>query len=137
MYMLYRLQMMEQINNLCKNHGVAMVSSITTNGYELDIETFKKFVRKRVLYYQITIDGDRDNHNRKRPHKVYEDSYDKIVNNLVEISKLPMSYRFEIGIRINIASDTSKEQIDTFVKAMKEKFEKDKAKNLNYLYWRL
>ena len=120
------LQMMEQINNLCKNHGVAMVSSITTNGYELDIETFKKFVRKRVLYYQITIDGDRDNHNRKRPHKVYEDSYDKIVNNLVEISKLPMSYRFEIGIRINIASDTSKEQIDTFVKAMKEKFEKDK-----------
>ena len=37
-----------------------------------------------------------------------------------------MSYRFEIGIRINIASDTSKEQIYTFVKALNEKFENDK-----------
>ena len=118
--------LMVSISKLCKQEGVSMVASITTNGYLLDVDTFLVLVKNGLLFYQITIDGPRDVHNQQRPHKVNNNSYDVIINNLIQISKLPSKIRFEIGIRINISGKMNKNDVIKFIDEMYELFGHDK-----------
>lgn len=112
------IDMMKSIQLLCKQHGVAMVASVTTNGYLLDVETFQKLVKYGVLFYQITIDGTEEIHNRQRPHMQYSDSYKRIIQNLKTIKSLPKRLRFEIGLRINISGMMRPSDIYSFVDEM-------------------
>ena len=53
------LRITKTINDMCKNNGILFSARMTTNAYELDIETFNELVKNRVLAYQICIDGNR------------------------------------------------------------------------------
>lgn len=55
---------------------------ITTNGYLLTKENIEKLSTINKLRYQVTIDGLKNIHNLRRPHKIKSDSFDVIVNNL-------------------------------------------------------
>lgn len=110
------LYITEKANAICKRNKTAFVSYMTTNGYELDLDFFKSALSSGLRYYQITIDGNREIHNAQRPHKNNNNSYDKIVSNLTAISENISRTRFEIGIRINVSSEsltTMPEFIDT------------------------
>lgn len=96
-------EMMKEIKTICRESKTPYVGSITTNGYELDIETFKCFVKNGLRYFQITIDGPEEVHNLQRPHKKGFNTYKRIVSNLKTIKMLPKNFRFEIGIRINVS----------------------------------
>ena len=97
------LEILKEVKMLCKKHKVAMISSITTNGYLLNNDTFQKLVANGMLFYQITLDGNESIHNLQRPHKTESDSYTTIINNLEMISRLPRNIRFEVGLRINLS----------------------------------
>lgn len=118
--------LMVSISQLCKQKGVSMVASITTNGYLLDVKTFQRLVENGLLFYQITIDGPREVHNQQRPHKINDNSYDVIINNLIQISKLPSKMRFEIGVRINISGKMEEKDVIKFIDEMKKNFGHDK-----------
>ena len=120
------LNILSKIHVLCKANGVAMVSSITSNGYLLDVDLFQQLLSNGLLYYQITIDGDEVTHNTQRPHKTNDNSYRQIMQNLSNISKLPHHRRFEIGIRINVSGNMQKENIYCFVDKMAEMISGDK-----------
>ena len=57
-------------------------ASIITNGYLLTEEKIKKLKELRVTDIQVTIDGDRETHNKKRPHIKGFGTYDVIIENL-------------------------------------------------------
>ncbi len=107
---------MVRANKICKKCNVPLVGKITTNGYELDIETFRKFISNKLIHFQITIDGSRENHNTQRPHKMYDDSYDKIMNNLKIIAQNETGY-YRIALRINI-SHSILQNMDEYLEEM-------------------
>lgn len=68
---LLALDVIEQISikvmNICKKARRKYVADITTNGYLLSLDVFKKLLSLNVLEYQITIDGVKQVHDSKKP----------------------------------------------------------------------
>lgn len=89
---------------LCQKHNVTFVSTMTTNGFMLDITTFRHFLSIGIKSFQITFDGDRDNHNRFRimPH-LPQGTFDTIWNNLIRI-KDEILEDFSIAIRCHLTA---------------------------------
>lgn len=73
---------------------------MTTNGYLLDIDSFKRYYNCDLTDYQITPNGW--NHDQTRPLASGKDSLQVILDNLKNISALPSEYDFSIMIRHNI-----------------------------------
>lgn len=77
-------------------------SSMTTNGYLLNIELFQELLKLRITTYQITLDGIPEFHNNYRPYIDGKPTFEMIYNNLVAISRLPKDkFFFSITIRMN------------------------------------
>lgn len=100
------LSLSERMMEICRRHRKSYTASMTTNGYLLDIDTFRKLIKAKVLYYQITIDGLRDTHNNQRPLKEEGGpSFDRILTNLEAIHNEIRSGMFRITIRTNFSRD--------------------------------
>lgn len=123
------VEMTSKIKAICWKHGVSFIARITTNGYELDIETFDKLVRSNVLLYSITIDGVKEVHDRQRPAKNGQSSYDKIMSNLIDIKNNIKTNNFTIDIRTNI-SNSSKYIMNQYLDIYKKNFGDDIRFNL-------
>lgn len=65
----------------CKDHNLTFRQTITTNGTLLSEEVVEKMANKNFTFFQITIDGDKVEHDKV---KVLEgtSSYDLILNNM-------------------------------------------------------
>lgn len=86
--------------DLAQKHGFLYNSSITTNGYLLDLNTFQQLCAAGIMHYQITLDGW--NHDQTRPHVSGRGTLQTILENLTAISALPEEYQFQIILRHNI-----------------------------------
>lgn len=104
------IDFMERCMVICKKCKVGLVSGMTTNGYLLTSDKMNTLIKHKVFLFQITLDGSRNTHNRLRPHRYNDDSYEVIINNLKTICKHVKQY-YEIVVRINltksIANDLS------------------------------
>ena len=108
------------MSNICKTgkeQKVPVLAEITTNGYLLDIETFKNLLNCNILYYEITIDGQAQFHNKLRPLANGKATYDRIIHNLKQIQREVQNRRFKIVIRTNINSENAL-QYKEFVKEL-------------------
>ncbi len=82
-------------------HNFRYSASMTTNGYLLDEKAFLQYYNVGIRTFQITLDGW--SHDRTRPLKSGGKSLQRIIDNLIEISKLSKEdYQFEIILRRNI-----------------------------------
>lgn len=122
---------MTQANDICKKAEVPLTSGMSTNGYDLDIETFSNFIKNKLMYFQITIDGTEETHNHQRPHKTNKDSYKKIMSNLNDIYEKVKGY-YKISIRINITK-TILDHMDQVLKDMNKFTENNKFR----IHWQL
>lgn len=95
---------MEKINKIALKHRIAVIGHITTNGYDLSLDNFIMLLNQKIIFFQVTIDGNEEIHNYLRPHKKNKESYAKIIENLSEISKNCKRY-YGITIRINMTND--------------------------------
>ena len=73
--------------NICKVAKKPYSASMTTNGYDLSLETYKKLYDLGVYNYQITLDGLQEEHDRQRVLADGQGSFAKIVENLINIKK--------------------------------------------------
>ena len=80
-------------------NSLPFYSNITTNGYLLTPEVAEKLLSWGVLRYQITIDGAPENHNKNRPARNGEPTFEVIFRNLQELKKRPEEYK--VDLRIN------------------------------------
>lgn len=99
------LEFSEKLKQLSKINNFIYSSSMTTNGFLLDISLFKAFLSVNINSYQITIDGLEQDHNSLRPLENGEDSYERIFENLKLIATTDLN--FNITIRINFNSKTA------------------------------
>jgi uncharacterized protein len=89
--------------------------SAITNGYDLD--SFSEIIKPDIFnHLQITIDGDRTYHNKRRFHYLQGDSFDKILDNI--------QMALENGVRVAVRTNTDSmnfEKLDVLKDTFKEK----------------
>ena len=88
--------LIDRISHICELNNVELNIGFTTNGYLLNDE-FINYILNFKSYFQITLDGGRANHNKTRFSKYGENSYDKILGNVVKL----ISKRIFVMLRIN------------------------------------
>lgn len=125
------LRMSAEIDTICKQNHIPMIGLMSTNGYELDIDTFQQLIRHRILSYQICLDGDSCTHNVQRPHYKNSDSYEKILKNLKDIKENINSRTFKIGIRANMTPFVEENMI-SHLKKLANIFGNDKRFNIYF-----
>ena len=79
------LALHSSIKEVCSFHGVELVSHITTNGYLLSKSVATSLVELGILSFQITIDGKREDHDKLRPLRGGQGTYDRIKRNIVDL----------------------------------------------------
>lgn len=113
----------EHAQSLCQLHGVRYRSGMTTNGYNLTPEVFRRLISSDVRHYQITVDGPREHHDRQRILREGGGTFDQIMQNLISMSQTHDD--FNVTIRVNFMPN-SLNDMDTFIKGLFRLFGNDK-----------
>ncbi|MCD8301829.1 MAG: radical SAM protein [Prevotellaceae bacterium] len=88
---------------VCRELGITMNSGITTNSLLLTPERIKALGTVGVDFFQITIDGNREEHNKVKCLRGV-DTFSKALNNIVDILRLIP--RSRVNLRINYSKET-------------------------------
>jgi uncharacterized protein len=72
----------ERLWNASQARGVDMIINVITNGLLLTPEVVGRLKPFGLSGVKITLDGDRDTHNRMRPLRGGQGTFDKILNNI-------------------------------------------------------
>lgn len=100
-------------------HGLTLYSNMTTNGYLLTPDIAAKLLSWGIMHYQVTIDGSPEDHNRTRPARNGEPTFDVIFRNLLELKKRPENFLMEVRINFDRGSRTG---LSDFIRLMGEEF---------------
>ena len=89
----------EDIVLVCKENKISYSASIVTNGYLLTPKVAKKLGELHISNIQITLDGSREQHDKRRILRGGGPTFDRIIENL-KVSKADLPCR--VSIRINV-----------------------------------
>ena len=98
----------EKIYELCNEHNIPFYQSATTNGYFLTPNIINNLISLNFKQFQITLDGDRNNHNKIKYQDKCDSTYDHVLNNIRSILSQTDDIRFLLRINYdytNISSD--------------------------------
>lgn len=86
---------MNYASNLFNERHISFHTDFTTNGYLINERMIEKFHSYNISNFQITLDGNRENHDKVRYVSSKRGSYDEIVENILTLcrSKLAVSLR--------------------------------------------
>jgi uncharacterized protein len=76
----------ERLWQACHRRGVTLQINIITNGLLLTPEIVDRLVPFGLTSVKVTLDGDRDTHNRMRPLRGGQGTFDKIIGNVRRIA---------------------------------------------------
>lgn len=94
---------MQHCNTVCADKGIATTISFTSNGYLINDDMLLILKDNKVDYFQITLDGNKEQHNKVRYPFVGGDSYDKIVTNIKRL--------IGIGVKVLLRINYTKENL--------------------------
>jgi uncharacterized protein len=87
-----------QLRDACERQGARYLpASIVTNGYLLTEKVAQRLKAAGITQAQVTLDGDRDTHNRRRPLQGGVGTFDRILDNVSASRDI-----LDIQIRINV-----------------------------------
>ncbi len=90
-----------QFIHICEDMDIAYSSYMITNGYLLTRNTLEILKELKVSFLQVTLDGDLEHHNKRRPLANGSPTFETILNNLKEgYDLLP-----RVSLRVNIDHD--------------------------------
>ncbi len=90
---------------LAKKYNLDYTAKIITNGIYLTTENWHLLSESKVDSVQITIDGAKEHHNKKRPLKQKnKKNYDLILENL---TKIPNNFNGNVNIRLNVDKEVA------------------------------
>jgi uncharacterized protein len=104
----------ERTWNSTQARGVELVIGIISNGLLLTEELVDRLLPFGLNYVKITLDGDRDTHNRMRPLRGGQGTFDRIVEN---IRKVAGKVRIAVGGNFDASSVESYPALLDFLKA--------------------
>ncbi len=76
----------ERTHAMCEERGIAQSVSIITNGLLLTPEVVDRLLPYGLRGVKITLDGDRDTHNRMRPLRGRQGTFDRIIENVRRVA---------------------------------------------------
>lgn len=92
------------LRNLAQKFNLKYEANVITNGIYLDKNNADILVKNGVKTAQITIDGAREVHDRKRPLKQTKgENYFKIIRNIAEIDSKELSFTIRLNIDKEVA----------------------------------
>jgi uncharacterized protein len=97
---------MNELNAAGKEAGIAILGSMTTNGYLVDRAMFEKFIAAGITSVQVTVDGVKEAHDAFRFLKNGGATYEKIMSNLLDIARIPETTEFSLDVRCNFTKAT-------------------------------
>lgn len=118
-------KMSERFIEICKKNRVPYVANVTSNGYLLTLNNFKKLYKYHVRDYTITIDGIRETHNEQKPLAGGGETFDRVIQNLLDIKENVKSNFFHVNIRTNFTMKIY-EKMEEFVDFYYERFHGDR-----------
>ncbi|MDZ5757485.1 radical SAM protein [Carnobacterium maltaromaticum] len=112
------IELSTKIKNICKNNNIPYIATMTTNGYYLNDKVALDLINSGIKFFQVTLDGNEDEHNLLRVSKNGKGSYKKITENLIKIkTNIPKNIFFRIGVRNNVSKrNIQKSAYDFFEK---------------------
>lgn len=92
--------------DFCQRNNIELLLDFTTNGTLLDEEN-TRFLSDFNCIFQITLDGNREQHNKVKYTKERNtDTYGTVIKNIINIQRIiPQSFTY---VRINFDKDTMK-----------------------------
>lgn len=112
---LLRFDLMKKIyESIIKNTALKTINqSVVTNGYLINKKVVDFFRETHLENIQITLDGKKETHDKKRHLKgCFTGTFDKIIDNVRLLSKqLPES---KISVRINVDKNNYKDFVDLY-----------------------
>ncbi|MFT4203610.1 MAG: radical SAM protein [Chitinophagaceae bacterium] len=107
----------DSLQKISEKNGISYSASMITNGLSLKYDLFKKLVTKhKISSFQITLDGTKEFHDRRRMLKNGQESFDIIFAN---IKKIVLSDFFEeANANITIRSNVDSENKDNILELM-------------------
>ena len=109
---------------ICRKAHKGYSAGITTNGYLLSFDTFKTLYNNKVIAYQITLDGLKQEHDNQRCLSNQKGTFDVILSNLLQIKNNTNSAFFRINIRTNFPK-ASASNIDEYLRFYEKQFAGD------------
>jgi uncharacterized protein len=76
----------ERLAESCRQRGVRMMINMITNGLLLTSDVVDRLAPLGLNAIKVTLDGDRDTHNRMRPLRGGQGTFDKIVSNIRQVA---------------------------------------------------
>ena len=76
----------ERCHALCHERGIEQTISVITNGLLLSPEVVDRLLPYGLAGVKITLDGDRDTHNRMRPLRGRQGTFDRIIENVRRVA---------------------------------------------------
>jgi uncharacterized protein len=105
-----------------EKHGLMFGSHMTTNGYLLTPEVADKLLSWGVRDFQITLDGTPEQHDCRRRARDGSGTFDRILQNLLELRKREDSFR--VVLRINYDRETFR-KLQAFFDILQKSFSGD------------
>lgn len=91
---------LDELNEFCKQRGTILNTAIITNGVLLSDEIVRDLIHFNCKYIQITLDGPKEIHDKRRIRKNGSGTFDEIISKLHLLKKYEKS--LHVVIRINI-----------------------------------
>jgi len=114
----------KEMIELCAKNRVRYSAGMTTNGYNLSLDVFRKMQKCKVLSYQITLDGLKEHHDKSRVRIDGKGTFEKIVSNLRDIRDNVKSNFYLFAIRSNVTKPIF-DEIDDYWDFFKKEFGND------------
>ena len=134
---LLALDIMEDILDharaLVRSHPlIRLVSDITTNAYTLSRNVFERLLDRGVAQYQVSLDGPREWHDRKRVLAGGRGTFDRVWTNLLGMRDVSRDFR--VIVRLHVDRDNHG-ALPRFIAEYGQQFGKDPRFKLFCASW--
>ena len=116
----------ERVHALCAERGIPQSLSVITNGLQLTPEVVDRLLQYGLYGVKITLDGDRDTHNRMRPLRGRQGTFDRIIENIRRVAP-----KVDITIGGNF-DETSWDSYPALLRFLKEQEFADRIVKINF-----
>lgn len=108
----------ERFLKLSDKYSIPYDASMVSNGYLLDKKRIDLLLRWRIVDFQVTVDGPKEIHDKRRPLVSGKPTYSKIIKNICNLTNekgFP-----SISLRVNL-DETNKNYLDDLLNDLNKK----------------
>ena len=98
---------LEKVKKICDARGIRMVTSMLTNGFLLDKQKALDLIPFNFNSIQVTLDGSKDFHDKRRYTEKGEPTFDVILSNIHDLIQV------SDNVKVNIRMNCDKENIES------------------------